>query len=60
MTYKLTKSTKLTGYKTEVAIEGDTIIRIADNAAIPIDEANTDYQEYLEWVAKGNTPDPAD
>ena len=27
---------------------------------IPFDEANTDYQEYLEWVAKGNTPDPAD
>ena len=60
MTYKLTKSTKLTGYKTEVAIEGDTIIRIADNAAIPIDEANTDYQEYLEWVAEGNTPEAAD
>ena len=21
---------------------------------------NTDYQEYLKWVAKGNTPDPAE
>jgi hypothetical protein len=27
---------------------------------VPFDEENTDYQEYLAWVAKGNTPDPAD
>ena len=24
---------------------------------IPKDEANTDYQRYLEWVAKGNEPE---
>ncbi len=27
---------------------------------IPIAEDNTDYQEYLEWLAEGNTPLPAD
>ena len=38
----------------------DIIKRIADNAWIPFDPANTDYQEYLKWVAEGNTPEPAD
>tara|TARA_R100001082_G_C4252416_1_gene112014 strand:+ start:258 stop:455 length:198 start_codon:yes stop_codon:yes gene_type:complete len=28
--------------------------------SIPKDPANTDYQEYLEWVAAGNTPEAAD
>jgi|TARA_R100000388_G_scaffold93888_1_gene79541 hypothetical protein len=27
---------------------------------IPFDEENTDYQEYLEWVAEGNTAEAAD
>ena len=26
----------------------------------PYDENNTDYQEYLEWVAEGNTAEAAD
>jgi hypothetical protein len=36
------------------------IKRIADNAFIPFDPANTDYAEYLKWVEAGNTPLPAD
>lgn len=36
------------------------IKRIADNAFIPFDPANTDYQEYLDWLSSGNVPLPPD
>ena len=36
------------------------ILRKEDGAVIPKNEANIDYQNYLAWVAEGNTADPAD
>jgi len=36
------------------------IIRVSDNACIPFDPANTDYQAYLKWLQAGNEPLPAD
>jgi hypothetical protein len=37
-----------------------SVLRIADNAFIPFDPANTDYQAFLRWCEEGNTPEPAD
>ena len=28
--------------------------------SIPLNSENGDYQRFLEWVAEGNTPEPAD
>ena len=36
-----------------------SILRLADNAFIPPDPANTDYAAYLQWVEQGGTPEPA-
>ena len=38
----------------------DSVLRIEDNVGIPCVEDNTSYQKYLEWLAEGNTPEPAD
>jgi hypothetical protein len=36
------------------------VMRVLDNAFIPFDPDNTDYAEYLRWLAEGNTPLPAE
>ena len=48
------------GYTYKKTIDEESIIRKEDNAFIPMRQGNADYQEYLLWVAKGNTPKPAD
>ena len=44
----------------EGVVSSNMIQRIYDNATIPFDPANTDYQEYLKWLDEGNQPEPAD
>jgi hypothetical protein len=38
----------------------NVVIRLADNASIPTVESNRDYQEFLQWVEEGNTPEQSD
>jgi hypothetical protein len=33
---------------------------VGENISIPRNPENTDYQKYLEWLAEGNEPEPAD
>jgi hypothetical protein len=52
--YKIETSTSDNG------TESTSIRRLSDMASIPTSEANTDYQEYLKWVAEGGVPLPPD
>ena len=49
-------------YKLQKGSFGDVVAVtiIGQNISIPFSPANTDYQAYLEWVAAGNTPEPAE
>jgi len=53
--YKLLKDS-ITGEVSAVLKNSDLKLKIS----IPFETANTDYQEYLEWVAAGNTAEAAD
>ena len=47
-------------YKNAEGNLANAILRIADNAFIPFDPANTDFVEYQKWLSEGNVPIPAD
>ena len=53
MQYKLIKDSITNNY-------AKCVSRLSDNACIPFDPDNTDYQTYLKWLDEGGVPLPAD
>ena len=53
-------------YKILITPSGEEYIKKLDESdeytsvIIPKNESNYHYQEYLKWLAEGNTPEPAD
>ena len=50
-------------YKNSYGVVQDGAMKFVDGVhvlSLPFDEANRDYQEYLAWVAEGNTAEAAD
>ena len=58
ISYKL-KTNPITNEPSNNILKNVTIDGVTTTYFIPKNEANTDYQEYLEW-AKTNTAEPAD
>ena len=59
------KSAKLAATYSDTGVKGaDTtvVLTFADDSTylVPLSSSNNYYQEYLEWVAAGNTPEAAD
>jgi hypothetical protein len=46
--------------KNAMTMTENAVQRLSDNAFIPFNSDNTDYQAYLKWVEAGNTPQAAD
>lgn len=52
---------KLVKYKIDENTWGEVIGILKDEKSfIPISIDNIDYLEYLDWLAQGNEPEPAD
>jgi len=49
------KESKLNG-----VLDGVVLIKDNQRTCIPLNPDNTDYQEYLKWIAEGNTPESAE
>ena len=47
-------------FQTDHRGENCAVTIVGTRKSIPFVEGNTDYQEYLEWLAEGNEPLPAD
>ena len=48
-------------YKMVTDIDGLVVaVNRADGWSIPFDPDNTDYQQYLAWLAEGNQPEAAE
>lgn len=46
--------------KSELTGEIKWVTRLADNACIPFDPANTDAKQFAKWLQEGNKPEPAE
>lgn len=57
---KLIKKPNPEDYNAEYLIIGIRVTINNQEYSVPIDESNRHYQEYLEWLAEGNTPEEAE